>query len=170
MQASTQLQLSQLNLTTEQLHTFLHLTTQAPLESVCRSSLYVLANVPAGRQGVLEYLSTFYKVATFLHLRYQINLKNSGSSSSVDLTTEANSLVQINQAIEIIETELGELLSKRANDLWSLEIIRWLADMLGDIVHNTATTCADSMQGLNSEEIAAFKVGFSSLLFSFLSI
>lgn len=152
------------NPTLDHLRTFLHLTTQAPLETVCRASLHVLAHVPAARQAVLEYLSTFYKVATFLHLRYNLNVKNSqyggGGPSPADLITEANNLIQINMAIEMIESALDEMLTNAAssNELWSIELTHWLADMIGDIVANTASTCADSIPGLSAEEIASFKV------------
>lgn len=147
--------------TLDQLRTFLHLTTQAPLETVCRASLHVLTHVPGSRQAVLEYLATFYKVATFLHLRYNITLKN---ASAADLANEAANLVQINQAIEMIESALEEMLNKSTydNELWSLELTRWLADMIGDTVSNTATTCVESMPGLTPEEIASFRVNISN--------
>lgn len=47
----------------DHIKSFLHLTTQAPLEYVCKSSLYLLTNVPATRLAVFEYLGTFYKVS-----------------------------------------------------------------------------------------------------------
>ncbi len=46
----------------EHIRSFLHLTTQAPLEYVCKSALYLLTHVPATRPAVFEYIGTFYKV------------------------------------------------------------------------------------------------------------
>jgi hypothetical protein len=138
----------------DHLRSFLHLTTQAPLEYVCRSALYLLNHVPSTRHAVLEYIGTFYKVATFLHLRYNLNQKNPNYQ---DLATDTNNINHINQVIDLIESSLNDLLkSSSGKSLWATELAQWLVELIGDIVHNTGNTFADT-QGLTSEEIASFR-------------
>jgi hypothetical protein len=138
----------------EHLRSFLNLTTHAPLEYVCNSALYLLNHVPSTRHAVLEYIGTFYKVATILHLRYNLNQKN---QNNVDLTAETNNINHINQVIDLIENSFADLLSRRTtSELWSTELSQWLIDLIGDIVSNTGTAFADT-PGLSNEEIKMFK-------------
>ena len=153
----------------EHIRSFLHLTTQAPLEYVCKSALYLLRNVPATRPAVFEYIGTFYKVATFLHIRFSLNKKNAsnrngtGASSSDQSNAESNNINHINQVLDLIETSIGEILVAEAgkpimlnNDLWSIELSQWLIDLIGDIISNNGVTFTDT-PGLSLEESNQFK-------------
>lgn len=138
----------------DNLRSFLHLTTQAPLELVCKSSLYLLTHVPATRPAVFEYIGTFYKVTTFLHIRFILNQK---SQPNRDSTQEANNINHINQVIDLIENSLSDLLKTNAsNELWSLELAQWLIDLIGDIVSNNGLSFAET-PGLSIEELTQFK-------------
>jgi hypothetical protein len=143
----------------EHLHSFLHLTTQAPLETVCRSSLFLLANVPSTRHAVLEYIGTFYKVGIFLQLRFNYNSKK--NPNYPELANDTSNIGHINQVIDLIENALNEILSVASNnDLWSIELAQWLVELIGDISHNTGTQFAGDNSGipLTPEEIASLKV------------
>ena len=143
----------------QHLKSFLHLTTQAPLEYVCTSALYLLSHVPSTRHAVLEYVGTFYKVATFLHLQFNRNQsqqKQSASSTS-DQLAEVNNINHINQVIDLIETSLADLLAnKQNNEMWSRELSRWLIELLGEIVSNSGEAFANT-PGLTSDEINALR-------------
>jgi hypothetical protein len=143
----------------QHLKSFLHLTTQAPLEYVCTSALYLLNHVPSTRHAVLEYIGTFYKVATFLHLQYNRsqNQQKQSSISSPDQIAEANNINHINQVIDLIENSLIEILTnKKNNEIWSLELSKWLIDILGEIVSNSSEAFANT-PGLTNEEINALR-------------
>lgn len=138
----------------QHLRSFIHLTTQAPLEQICKSSLYILTRVPSTRHAVIEYISTFYRVTTFLHLRFNLNQKK---PNYPDIQTDTKNILQINQVIDYIESSLVELIQKTdINEFWSVELCQPLLELIGDIVLNTAISFADS-PGLSSEEIASFK-------------
>ncbi|RMZ95039.1 Integrator complex subunit 5 [Brachionus plicatilis] len=138
----------------QHLRSFIHLTTQAPLEQICKSSLYILTRVPSTRHAVIEYISTFYRVTTFLHLRFNLNQKK---PNYPDIQTDTKNIQQINQVIDYIEASLVELLQKPdINEFWSVELCQPLLELIGDIVLNTAISFADS-PGLSNEEIASFK-------------
>lgn len=138
----------------DHLRSFLHLTTQAPLEYVCRSALYLLTHVPSTRHAVLEYIGTFYKVATFLHLRFNLNQKN---PNYTDLTTDTSNINHISQVIELVDTSLTDLLKSSSNNVvWSVELTQWLVELLGDIVLNTGNSFSET-PGLTSEEIASLR-------------
>ena len=137
----------------ENLRSFLHLTTQAPLELVCKSSLYLLTHVPATKPAVFEYIGTFYKVATYLHIRYIFNQKTQPNRDLADI----NNINHINQVLDLIEASIGDLLkSETCNELWSLELSQWLIDLIGDIVSNNGVAFADT-PGLSLEESKQFK-------------
>lgn len=139
----------------QHLRSFIHLTTQAPLEHVCTSSLYLLTRVPSTRHAVIEYIGTVYKVATFLHLRFNLNQKN---PNYPDINADTKNINHINQVIDSIETALIELLEKSENnEFWSLELSQWLVELIGDIVQNTGITFSDT-PGLTSEESLNFKL------------
>lgn len=138
----------------DNLRSFLHLTTQAPIELVCKSSLYLLTNVPSTRHAVLEYIGTFYKVAAFLHLRFNFNLKN---ADYPDLAVDTNNINHINQVIQLIEVSLNELIKSHKNsEVWVIELAQWSMELIGDIVVNTGMTFADT-PGLSNEEVNAYK-------------
>ncbi len=142
----------------EHIRSFLHLTTQAPLEYVCKSALYLLTHVPATRSAVYEYIGTFYKVATFLYIRYNQSLKNTQKNAEQQTAALLSNIQHINQVIDFIEGQLGEILSttdNEVNDLWSLELAKWLIELMGDIVLNKGATFGDS--GLSEEEANSFK-------------
>lgn len=139
----------------QHLRSFIHLTTQAPLEQVCKSSLYILTRVPSTRHAVIEYISTFYRVTTYLHLRFNLNQKK---PNYPDIQTDTKNIQQINQVIDYIETSLIELLEKQdINEFWSIELCQPLLELIGDIVLNTAISFADS-PGLTAEEVTSFKL------------
>ena len=152
----------------EHLASFLRLTTQAPLEYVCKSAIYLLRHVPSARFAVLEYIGTFYKVASFLNLRFTLSQRNPNvaANSAVDPTQELNNIAHINQVIELVETSLLELLTAAAataasggggnNDIWCIELASWLIDLIGEIVINAGTSVADT-PGLSIGEINALK-------------
>ena len=131
----------------QHLKSFLHLTTQAPLEHVCTSALYLLNHVPSTRQAVLEYIGTFYKVATFLHLQFnrsQLKQKKSNLNAP-DFVAEANNINHINQVIELIENSLVDILSNKSNnDIWSIELSRWFIELLGEIASNSGEAFANT--------------------------
>lgn len=138
----------------ENLRSFLHLTTQTPFEVVCKSALYLLSHVPATRPAVFEYIGTFYKIATYLHIRYIFSLK---SQPNRDFTAELQNITHINQVLDLIETSVGELFRPEAiNELWSLELLQWLIDLIGDIVSNNGVVFTDQ-PGLSIEETTLFK-------------
>jgi hypothetical protein len=122
----------------ENLRTFLYLTSQGHIESVCKSALYLLTNVPSTRHAVFEYIATFYKVATVLHLRYNINQRNPNH----DLTTEMNHITSVNHVIDLVETSISSLIekSKQDDDIWPFEISIWLIELIGEIVLQNSST------------------------------
>jgi hypothetical protein len=134
---STNTQLSDTELL-ENLRTFLYLTTQGHIELVCKSALYLLTNVPSTRHAVFEYMATFYKVATVLHLRYNINQRNPNH----DLTTEMNHITSVNLVIDLVETSISSLIekSKQDDDIWPFEISIWLIELIGEIVLQNSTS------------------------------
>ncbi|CAF0791809.1 unnamed protein product [Brachionus calyciflorus] len=139
----------------QHLRSFIHLTTQAPLEQVCKSSLFILTRVPSTRHAVIEYISTFYRVTTYLHLRFNLNQKK---ANYPDIQTDTKNIQQINQVIDYIESSLIELIEKpETSEFWCVELSQPLLELIGDIVLNTAISFADS-QGLTNEEIASFKL------------
>lgn len=139
----------------QHLRSFIHLTTQAPLENVCKSALFLLTRVPSTRHAVIEYIGTFYKVATFLHLRFNLNQKN---PNYPDLLTDTNNITHINQVIDHVEMSLIDLLEKSENkEFWSVELSQWLVELIGDISQNTGITFSET-QGLSPEEVASFKM------------
>ncbi len=149
---------SQGSLLIEHIRSFLHLTTQAPLEYVCKSALYLLTHVPATRPAVYEYIGTFYKVATFLHIRYNQSLKSTQKNAEQQTAALLSNIQHINQVIDLIEGQLTEILTAtddEVNDLWSLELAKWLIELMGDIVLNKGATFGDS--GLSDEEANVFK-------------
>lgn len=152
--SETNFEVSDRNNLLQHLQSFIHLTTQAPLEQICKSSLYILTRVPSTRHAVIEYISTFYRVTTFLHLRFNLNQKK---PNYPDIQTDTKNIQQINQVIDYIETSLIELIQKPdINEYWSVELCQPLLELIGDIVLNTAISFADS-PGLSSEEIASFR-------------
>lgn len=138
----------------QHLKSFLHLTTQAPLEYVCTSALYLLNHVPSTRHAVLEYIGTFYKVATFLHL--QFNRSQLKQKKTADIA-EANNINHINQVIDLIETSLIEILSNnKSNETWSIELSQWLIQILGEIVSNSGDAFANTPD-MTIEEMNALR-------------
>jgi hypothetical protein len=125
----------------ENLRTFLYLTTQGHIELVCKSALYLLTNVPSTRHAVFEYMATFYKVATVLHLRYNISQRNPNH----DLTTEMNHITSVNHVIDLVETSLSSLIekSKQEDDIWPFEISIWLIELIGEIVLQNTNSMSD---------------------------
>ncbi len=138
----------------DNLRSFLHLTTQAPLELVCKSALYLLRHVPATRPAVFEYIGTFYKVTTYLHVRYIFQQKNQPNR---DLTAEMNNINHINQVLDLIEASISEMLQPNSsNELWSNELLQWLIDLIGDIVSSNGVAFAET-PNFSLEESNQFK-------------
>jgi hypothetical protein len=144
----------------QHLKSFLYLTTQAPLEYVCTSALYLLNHVPSTRHAVLEYIGTFYKVATFLHLQFnrsQQKQKKSANANTTDYVAEANNINHINQVIELIESALIEILSNnKNNEAWSVELSHWFIELLGEIVSNSGDAFANTPD-MTPEEMSALR-------------
>jgi hypothetical protein len=132
------------------LHIFLHLTDQAPVETVCKAALYLLDHVPATRPAVLEYLGTLYKVFSVLYLQCNQSQKNATSADQIPDTTE------INKAVDLIEGNLINSIEELPLN-FSCQTIEWLVDLLGDVVSETGVKFAESNTGLTLEEIQAFR-------------
>jgi hypothetical protein len=119
------------------LRTFLYLGDQAPLESVCKSALNLLNQVPSARHAVFEYLSTLYKVFTLFHLRFnQMMKKESTTNQQQD---SSNDLNHINQVLDLIEASLSEIIEQDTENEWSLIIGQWSLSLLGEICSVTGT-------------------------------
>ncbi len=99
------------------------------------------------------------KVATFLHIRYNLSLKNSGKQAEQQAAALLNNITHINQVLDLIEGPLGDILQSDAdsiNDLWSYELAKWLVELMGDIILNKGVTFTDT-PGLSEEETNSFK-------------
>ena len=91
----------------ENLHSFLFSDTQTPIETVCKSALYLLANVPAARSAALEYIGHFYDIASLLNLNQLQSLRND-PNAVVDL----NNSNHINQIADSISIDITNLLER----------------------------------------------------------
>jgi hypothetical protein len=124
------------------LHVFLHLADQAPVETVCRSALYLLEHAPATKQAVFDYLGTLYKLFTVLYLQCQQSLRTATSADQIPDTTD------INRAVDLIETSLAATVERSIDGHFATELTTWLVDLLGSLVSETGVKFAESNAGV----------------------
>ena len=115
----------------DHLKVFFHYSSPGSLVQICNSATYLLVHAPATRQAALDYVGTFYKIAAYLHIKHNFNLRNPNNRDQADLQ---QNLIQINSCIEAVQTAIETILdSCKSNDAWQLRLFEWLVDLVGFI-------------------------------------
>ena len=99
------------------------------------------------------------KVATFLHIRYNLSLKSNQQGAEQQTSALLNNITHINPVLDLIESKFGEIFTAEDEyniDLWSQELSTWLVELMGDIILNKGVTFTDT-PGLSEDESKAFK-------------